>query len=217
MLDASAGARKPFTICFLGAVDLQPAGQRARRARSRRCRGRAGAPIGRSPSTPQQPRGTARCHSRPLLGRHAGRRGAADLARRRPQRRRQCGRARCRSARASGARRRLHHRSRRRRVHARSAASDDRPAVRTDRLRAALADLSVAVILLDMVHRLWRPRRSGRQPSPRRCARRAAAAARHRLGHRHRGRSASALAPGCRLERPACWSRPPMPAPPSWP
>ena len=105
---------------------------------------------------------------------------------------------------------RPHHRSRRRRIHPRPPAPDDRSVVRDRRLRAALADPELAVILLDLVIGFGaHADPAGILPASRRSRCRCA---RHcRLRHRHRSRSAGALAQIRLLDRPAIWSRRPTP------
>ena len=159
----------------------------------------------------------ARHNPWPLLGWHAERGSAAHSAWRRPQRWLQRRRPRRETAHASAGRRdRIIDLGADEFTRGRPHPMID-PAVRTDKLRAALADASLAVILLDVVigfgahadpagqiappssvHGPIARTLSPPSPAPkpiRRCAR--------------------ARSPLCRP--PACWSPRPTPAPPKWP
>ncbi len=186
---ARVGAsRKPFTICFLGAADMNlPGNARAAPTLRAAAEDALGAPIARVSRYRAHAAGAeARHNPWPLLGRHAGRGSAAHPARRRPQR---CAPtppcpARKRSTQAPDGADRIIDLGADEFTRGRPHPMID-PAVRTDKLRAALADASARRHPARRGDRLRRPCRSGRadRRRARRCAGRAPACC--RLRHRH--------------------------------
>ena len=144
-------SRKPFTICFLGATGMQlPANARAAPTCAPRRKTRS-APPSAGPRSGAEPAAEAGCDPGALFRRHAGRGSAAHPARRRPQRRLQRRGSRRDTSRAGAKRRGPHHRPRRRRVHPRPPAPDDRSRRPHRQAARRRADPSLAVILLDVV------------------------------------------------------------------